>query len=355
MSKASSDLTPFLARKGEETISEGHPQTPGPDPIGAHPFLPQPARHLGIFALAQGRQSPEARTLDSLDASCAMIGRIVGGGCGAMEQPSQILVRGLTHVYESGRQPLTALADVDLEATEADFLSVIGPSGGGKTTLLRVISGLLEPTAGTIQVDGTSPREAQRRKAIGFVSQAPSLLPWRTVFQNILLPLQLNPRDNGMDAGEPERLLEAVGLAEFRSYYPHQLSAGMKQRVALARTLVMDPAVLLMDEPLGALDEITRIAMRYELLRLWEHSRKTVVLVTHSIPEAVMMSDSVVVLSSRPGRVLQRVSIDLPRPRLESLEHTTRFLDYTREIKEILSMGALFGTSPAEAHAQTRV
>ena len=268
---------------------------------------------------------------------------------GRMDQSAHIAVRGLTHQYESARQPLTALADVDLDVGRGEFVSIIGPSGGGKTTLLKGIGGLLDLTAGTVRVNDMPAREAQCRKAIGFVFQDPSLLPWRTVLQNIALPLQLNHGHGQNNGEEPERLMVAVGLAEFRDYYPHQLSAGMRQRVALARAMVMEPAVLLMDEPLGALDEITRATMRYELLRLWEGSRMTVVMVTHSISEAIIMSDRVVVISRRPGRILDQVSIDLPRPREESLEMSGRFLEYASEIKETLSMGESRGVSVHEA------
>ena len=270
-----------------------------------------------------------------------------------MEQPPHIVVRGLTHVYGSGPMAVAALADVDLEVGQGEFMSVIGPSGGGKTTLLRAIGGLLKPTAGAIQVDGMLPGDAQRRKSIGFVSQDPSLLPWRTVLQNIELPLRLNPRQSRRNGESPERLMEAVGLAEFRDYHPHQLSGGMKQRVAFARALAIDPAVLLLDEPLGALDEITRTAMRYELLRLWEDSRKTVVLVTHSIPEAVLMSDWVLVMSPRPGRVLQRVHVDLSRPRSDTWERSPIFLEYTNQIKDILSSEAPRGAPALEALARS--
>ena len=260
-----------------------------------------------------------------------------------MGSQPHIAVHGLTHVYESGRLSLTAIEDIDLEVREGAFVSIVGPSGGGKTTLLKAIGGLLAPTSGTVRVDGTSPEEARARKAIGFVFQDPSLLPWRTVAQNIGLPLELNVNGGAVDPEAPERMLDAVGLAEFRDYYPHQLSGGMTQRVALARALVLDPAVLLMDEPLGALDEITRTDMRYELLKMWERSRKTVLFVTHSIPEAIMLSDWVVVMSSRPGRILRWVRINLPRPRDESLEQSTAFLAYTREIRETLSSGVLHG------------
>lgn len=252
-------------------------------------------------------------------------------------------------MYGDASRSLTALAGVDLEVGHGEFVSIIGPSGDGKTTLLKAIGGLLKPSAGTVQIDSMPPLEAQRRKAIGFVFQDPSLLPWRTVLQNIALPLALNSGGGKRDVLKPERLLETVGLAEFRDYYPHQLSAGMKQRVAFARALVMNPDVLLMDEPLGALDEITRTAMRYELLRLWEESRKTVVLVTHSIPEAVIMSDRVVVMSARPGRIVQEILVDLPRPRQESLERSARFLDCADRIKDTLSLEASRGTPALQA------
>jgi NitT/TauT family transport system ATP-binding protein len=232
---------------------------------------------------------------------------------------------------------------VDLDVRKGEFISIIGPSGGGKTTLLRAIGGLLRPTRGTILVDDMSPEEATRHKSIGFVFQDPSLLPWRTVLGNIRLPLELNPAKNGGRA-VLLRLLDTVGLSEFRDYHPQELSGGMRQRVALARALVIDPTVLLMDEPLGSLDEITRTAMRYELLRVWEETTKTVVLVTHSIPEAVMMSDTVAVLSTRPGHVVGKVSIDLPRPREESLEMSDRFRRYTDEIKRLLAETSSNGT-----------
>ena len=270
-----------------------------------------------------------------------------------MEQPPHIAVDQLTQVFTSQRQSLTALEKVDLRVERGEFVSVVGPSGGGKTTLLRVIGGLLEPTLGAVLVDGMPPLEAQRRKTIGFVFQGPALLPWRTVVENVRLPVELNVGRNNGNPEEPMRLLEAVGLVEFRDYYPHQLSGGMRQRVALARALALDPAVLLMDEPLGSLDEMTRTAMRYELLRLWELSRKTVIFVTHSISEAVMLSDRVVVLSSRPGRILEQVPIDIPRPRGESLERSGLFLEYTEQIKGILATGAFRGSPAVEAWSRS--
>ena len=268
-----------------------------------------------------------------------------------MRAAPHIEVRGLTQVFSSGQRSLTALEGVDLDIDEGAFVSIVGPSGGGKTTLLRVIGGLLQPTSGSILVDGLPPAEAQARKAIGFVLQDASLLPWRTVLQNIRLPLEVNARRNGVDTNAPERLMDTVGLGEFRDYHPHQLSGGMRQRVALARALVIDPTVLLMDEPLGSLDEMTRTAMRYELLRVWELTRKSVVFVTHSIPEAVMLSDWVVVMSSRPGRILARMHIDLARPREETLEQSSRFLEYTRQIKQTLLSGGLSAQSAPRTRA----
>ena len=270
-----------------------------------------------------------------------------------MVGPAHIVVQGLTHRFTSYKRSLTALADIDFEVRRGAFVSIIGPSGGGKTTLLRAIGGLIAPTSGTIAIDGMPPSEAQRRKAIGFVFQDPALLPWRTVLDNVRLPLQLNSGESANGSGDPERLVETVGLGDFGDYYPHQLSGGMKQRVALARAMVLDPAVMLMDEPLGSLDEMTRNAMRYELLQLWESSPKTVVFVTHSIPEAVLLSDSVVVLSAQPGRILDEVRIDLPRPRGDSFEDSPRFREHTHRIADILAQGATHGNPAVEAQLQS--
>ncbi|MDP6064262.1 MAG: ABC transporter ATP-binding protein [SAR202 cluster bacterium] len=268
-----------------------------------------------------------------------------------MEQDSHITVRGLTHFYGVDGTALTALAGVDFEARRGEFVSVIGPSGGGKTTLLKVIGGLLQPTSGTVAIDGASPEDAQLLKRIGFVFQESALLPWKTVTQNVRLPMEINHGETPPDIGATGRLIETVGLDEFRDYYSHQLSGGMRQRVAFARALVTDPDVLLMDEPLGSLDEITRTSMRYELLKIWEALPKTIVLVTHSIAEAVMMSDRVVVLSSRPGRVVGEISIDLPRPREEALERAPEFLDRADGVRELLAIGAKRTTTVGGARA----
>jgi NitT/TauT family transport system ATP-binding protein len=251
-----------------------------------------------------------------------------------------VSLSGLSHVFDDGR-PLEALRNITLGVPRGQFLSIIGPSGCGKSTPLRLIGGLLHPTSGTSAVDGASPAQAQRDREVGFVFQDPALLPWRTVLGNVRLPLEVASRARGKGVPGPEQMLELVGLTEFRKYYPHQLSGGMQQRVAIARSLVFNPSLLLMDEPFGALDEITRQAMRYELLRLWEaHGRRTVLFVTHSVAEAVALSDRVVVLSGRPGAVRADIDIELERPRAEEIERSSAFRDYADHLRGLLKEAA---------------
>jgi len=262
-----------------------------------------------------------------------------------IETSEHVAIEGLTQVFDRATRPLTALSNVNLRVGRGEFVSVIGPSGCGKSTLLRLIGGLLQPTEGRVDLAGATPAEAQRRKAIGYVFQDPSLLPWRSVIANVTLPLQVNRRRRGEDRRRsPHDLLHLVGLSQFEGYYPRELSGGMQQRVALARALVFEPSLLLMDEPFGALDEITRRAMRYELLRIWQagdggSGRKTVVFVTHSIPEAITLSDRVVVMSGSPGTVRAVIDIDLPRPRDEDMETQPAFLDYVVRLRRLLGEG----------------
>jgi NitT/TauT family transport system ATP-binding protein len=259
-----------------------------------------------------------------------------------MVASEHILVEGLSKVFPHRGPPLEALRRLDLRVGWGEFVSVIGPSGCGKSTLLRIVGGLLEPTTGHIRIDGRSPHQAQKDKDIGLVFQDPSLLPWRSVLGNVKLPLEVNPTDSRRPLFQPRDLLELVGLSAFAGYHPHQLSGGMQQRVAIARALVFQPSLLLMDEPFGALDEITRSTMRYELLRIWQSARsdrprpKTVLFVTHSIAEAITLSDRVVVLTPRPGQVRATIDIDLPRPRDESLERSSQFLDYAQQLRNLL-------------------
>ena len=247
-----------------------------------------------------------------------------------------IAVRGLGQTYPGPRGGIEALRDVDLTVGRGEFVSILGASGCGKSTLLRIIGGLIEPSRGEVSLNGHPAAEAQRQKEIGFVFQDAALLPWRTVLANIELPLEVNRRANRPRPRGSDELLDLVGLSAFRDAYPHQLSGGMQQRVAIARALVHYPAILLMDEPFGALDEITRAAMRYELLRIWQRTAKTVLFVTHSIPEAIVLSHRVVVLTPRPGRVRAIIPIDLPYPRDQSLEESPAFRDYAVRLKALL-------------------
>ena len=230
------------------------------------------------------------------------------------------------------------LEDVSVEVSPGEFVAVIGPSGCGKTTLLKVLGGLVDAEAGTVQIGDAEPRVARAGKSIGYVFQDPALLPWRTVLENIRLPIELNPGP----ADRPDRaeeVMASVGLGDFGSYYPHQLSGGMRQRVALARAFAFDPEVLLMDEPFGSLDEITRESMRYELLGLWEATDKTVVFITHSVAEAALLADRVLVMSARPGRIVNEIQVEFQRPRGAEIEQSLRFLELCSRIRESLSTG----------------
>jgi NitT/TauT family transport system ATP-binding protein len=229
------------------------------------------------------------------------------------------------------------LRDVDLEVG-SEVLAVVGRSGSGKTTLLRLIAGLIQPTSGTVDLLGVAPAVARRRKRIGFVAQDARLHPWRTVLENVTLPLEVNrtARTNGHVS--PDEWVARMGLTDAIDAYPHQLSGGMRQRVALARSLVIDPEVLLMDEPLASLDELTREDLRDELLRLWEGRPRSVVYVTHDIEEAVLLADRVVVIGeARPARVLGEVRISLPRPRTKALRREPRFHDLVEDVRSHLS------------------
>jgi NitT/TauT family transport system ATP-binding protein len=252
----------------------------------------------------------------------------------------------VSKVFEAGSGSVQAVSDVSLAVRPGEFVSLLGPSGCGKSTLLRITAGLEPPSSGEVRVAGGPPVEAQRNKRLGMVFQQAALMPWRTVAANVALPLEVNRRNGPADdqAHRIPELLELVGLADFARAYPHQLSGGMQQRVAIARALVFDPEILLMDEPFGALDEITRDQMRYELLRIWGTARKTVLFVTHSIPEAIVLSDRVVVMSARPGMVREVLTVDLPRPRDERLESSPEFLALADHLKRLLRpSGPAFG------------
>ena len=226
---------------------------------------------------------------------------------------SGITLDRVTMDFKLKSEQIRALDDVSLDFATGGFYALIGPSGCGKSTLLRLVADVLQPTAGKVKVEGAAPAKARLSHEVGFVFQSPTLLPWRTVIENVRLPLEV-ARDRSK-AREPGDLIKLVGLDGFEDARPAQLSGGMQQRVAIARALVLNPRVLLLDEPFGALDEITRQRMNVELLDIWRETGTTAILVTHTISEAVFMADEVVVLAARPGRVQARVTIDLPRPR----------------------------------------
>lgn len=232
-------------------------------------------------------------------------------------------------------QPITVLDDVDLRIGAGEFVSIIGPSGCGKSTLLRIIAGLLPADGGSVEINGEAVPEAMRHKAMGLVPQTPALLPWRSVRNNVLLPMQVNRAANeGRNLLDVDELLTSFGLGKDLKKYPKQLSGGMQQRVAIARAFAFDPPVLLMDEPFSALDEITRDQQRLGLLDFWQANRRSVLFITHSVPEAILLSDRVVLMSARPGRIADVTEIDLPRPRDESVFRSTEFRDYEIRIRE---------------------
>jgi NitT/TauT family transport system ATP-binding protein len=234
---------------------------------------------------------------------------------------------------------LEALTPIDLEIGHDEVVTLLGPSGCGKTTLLRVVAGLEAPSAGTVEIDGQPPAVARGRKRLGFVPQSPALLPWRTVAENARLLQDVNRRANHAVMPDPDRLLDDVGLSDFADAYPHELSGGMQQRVGLVRAFALGAPYLLMDEPFAALDEITRADMRHLLAVLRESTGSAVVFVTHSIAEAVFLSDRVVVLSARPGRTVGTVEVALPRPRVAAVEDDPAFFAIETELRAMLHHG----------------
>ncbi|HVB05597.1 MAG TPA: ABC transporter ATP-binding protein [Acidimicrobiales bacterium] len=249
-----------------------------------------------------------------------------------MSAPDGLSLRGVSKRFAGPTGLVEALAPVDLEVGRGRFVTLIGPSGCGKTTLLRIVAGLLTADLGSVSLFGEPVERARANKRIGFVPQSLGLLPWRTVLANVRLPLEVNRRAN-RPARDPVAILEAFGLADYLDFRPAQLSGGMRQRVAIARAFAFSPPVLLMDEPFAALDELTREVLRHELLALWQSEQTTVLFVTHSVTEAVLLSDEVVVMSPAPGRIRARIPVDLPRPRGEFIELTEGFRALEREVR----------------------
>lgn len=236
--------------------------------------------------------------------------------------------------FHSGVQIIDAIADVSFSIPQGEFVAVIGPSGCGKSTLLKIIGDIIEPSSGTVLLDGVSAGEARRLRAYSFVFQNPVLMPWRTVLKNAELPQEIN---GCVDRDKTKSLLALVGLETFEDRYPSELSGGMQQRVGIVRALMQAPKVMLMDEPFGALDDLTRNTLNKELLRIWEKNKLTIILVTHSISEALYMADRVIVLSKRPGTVKTIYSVEFGRPRDESLKETQEFQGRVRWLREQLS------------------
>lgn len=237
----------------------------------------------------------------------------------------------------SGRSgTVEALKGIDLQIEPGEFVSLIGPSGCGKSTMLRLIGDLLKPTIGKLTVNGKEPAQARIEGDYGIAFQKATLLDWRSVRRNVELPLELAGEGADQRRKRADELLAMVGLSDFVDHYPWQLSGGMQQRVAIARSLGQHPPLLLMDEPFGALDEMTREGMQQELMRIWRETGTTVVFVTHSIPEAVFLSTRVVVMSARPGRITHRIDIDLPQPRDFEVRESSRFFELLTDVREAL-------------------
>jgi NitT/TauT family transport system ATP-binding protein len=251
-----------------------------------------------------------------------------------------VSLKNVNKVFGATAKPTTvALQDINLEIQPREFISLIGPSGCGKSTLLRTIGDLIEPTDGVLTVNDKSAREARTNREYGMVFQAPVLFDWRTVLKNVELPLEVMRVPANERVVKAREMLKLVELEKFEKHYPHQLSGGMQQRVAIARALAFRPGLLLMDEPFGALDEITRERMNAELLRIWNETQTTVVFVTHSIPEAAFLSTRVVVMSARPGRIVEVIPIDLPYPRNIETRESPRFFQLVTAVREGLRKG----------------
>jgi NitT/TauT family transport system ATP-binding protein len=246
---------------------------------------------------------------------------------------------GVDKRFVSGSTTTVALTNIDLDILAGEFISLIGPSGCGKSTLLRIIGDLISPSAGSVLVNGKPAPRARLDRDYGMVFQAPLLFDWRTVENNVQLPLELMGQDRAARHERAREMLELVDLTDFAKHHPYQLSGGMQQRVAIARALAASPSLLLMDEPFGALDEMTRERMNAELLAIWERTGITVVFVTHSIPEAVFLSSRVAVMSARPGRITHLIDVDLPRPRGILTRESPRYFELITEVREALRIG----------------
>ena len=266
-----------------------------------------------------------------------------------------VRLSGVDKIFSRGDQPVTtALEGIDLDIRRGEFISLIGPSGCGKSTLLRVIGDLIEPTRGDVTVNGKPASKARTDRDYGMVFQAPVLMEWRSVEDNVKLPLEVMGWDGARRSARAREMLELVELGDFLRHHPYQLSGGMQQRVAIARALAFEPSILLMDEPFGALDEMTREHMQAELTRICAETGKTVVFVTHSIPEAVFLSSRVVVMSARPGRITRVVDVDLPRPRDVLTRESQRYFQLVTQVREALRGGGATVADDTDVASEAR-
>jgi NitT/TauT family transport system ATP-binding protein len=274
-----------------------------------------------------------------MDADAHGVAALVAGKPGLVLPATQspaIELRNVSKIFETGQSKVHALQSVDLSILNKEFVCILGPSGCGKSTILGMIAGLIAPDAGSVSIENGPVDEARSSRRIGLVFQDAVLLPWRTVAENVALPLEVLKLPRHERETKIRDVLELVKLVGFESRFPHELSGGMRQRLGIARALSFDPPVLLMDEPFGALDAITRDKMSIELLRIWEQRQKTVVFVTHSISEAALLSDRVVVMTPRPGRIAEIVDNPLPRPRPLQIRDSTEFIALSRKLRELL-------------------
>jgi NitT/TauT family transport system ATP-binding protein len=264
--------------------------------------------------------------------------RVAGRGGLALPvtQSPAIELRNVSKIFESGQSKVHALQSVDLSILNKEFVCILGPSGCGKSTILGMIAGLIAPDAGSVSIENGPVDAARSSRRIGLVFQDAVLLPWRTVAENVALPLEVLKLPRRERESKIRDVVELVKLEGFETRFPHELSGGMRQRLGIARALSFDPPVLLMDEPFGALDAITRDKMSIELLRIWEQRQKTVVFVTHSISEAALLSDRVVVMTPRPGRIAEIVDNPLPRPRPLQIRDSAEFIALSRKLRELL-------------------
>jgi NitT/TauT family transport system ATP-binding protein len=258
---------------------------------------------------------------------------VTAGAPAGQSAAAHLDIRDVSLVYDTSRGPLTALDGLGFELGKGEFVSVLGPSGCGKSTLLRLVSGLMRPTSGRITLAGAE--VAGPRPDVGIIFQQPTLLPWRNVLNNVLVPIRAMGRRVEDYRARAKELLDLVGLDAFARHYPHELSGGMQQRVGIARGLVHDPELLLMDEPFAALDAMTRETMMGELQRIWMSADKSVLFITHSIPEAVFLSDRIVVMGPRPGRVIETVEVGLPRPRTIETMGDPHFVELSNGLRDL--------------------